>query len=234
MSTSLFDEIVDQLSALENRLGTSDPAPSGETTGAQHKQDSRAQKARGTSTRLSEEILATLMFLENQPDSMELMKSGQALESGQVPTEALTIRVLLLERFYRCTVELLNSTQRQTAKSSKPEQVAAVFEFAESLGLISSSRDSKQVHLLASFAGFLTDAGYAEELIAAIREHRRADVPIEIRKSAVSNVQTEFGINSWGAARRRLSDAQRSVCTSTGILSTFASLPIPGGDVGED
>jgi hypothetical protein len=141
---------------------------------------------------------------------------------------------MLLERFYRYVADRHAEATQRINSGSKPEQHDAVVEFAALMGLGNKTTLAKQALLLACFANYIMGTEHADELRAAIHESRKAILPIDVRKAAVSEVQNAFGIISWGAARRQLSDAKSVIARDFPGFTLFNACPIPGGDVGED
>jgi hypothetical protein len=179
------------------------------------------------------EFATLLVALQTRPDTAQLLESNEAFDDRRFPTEALRNRVTLLEQFYRCVVALWEEADQRVAQGSKSEQRAAVAEFGASMGLGTKNGLAKQLRILVHFANYLLDSEYAKELAAAMMENRRADIPIEVRRAAVSEVKTRFGIKNWEAARRQLSDARSNVARELGEVAVLNFLPIPGGDLGE-
>jgi len=170
------------------------------------------------------------LALGETPDTEQLVRDDNAFDNLGRPTDALRNRVFLLEGLYRYVMARHAEAEERALKGSKAEQHDAVAEFATSFGLVVRNTRAKQLLMLVEFAHTVIKSGHGEEYRAAIAEHRKANLPMEIRKAAVSAVKEKFGVASWAAARRQLTGAQ-SDCEE---FFLFRALPIPGGDLGEN
>ena len=173
-----------------------------------------------------------LVELDQSRPLDEIMDADEFFREDGLPSMEVVLRFRRLEAFYRCVRELRRVAEHRILTGLKPEREDAITEFVKKMGLAIDTMDQRRAIWLALYANFLMEKGHLEELCNAMKERRKANIPLEDRVAGVAFVQKKIGVKEWAAARRRLSDAKRKLPAPLKDFALFSCLPLPGGDLG--